>query len=108
MDRGHPKLAAQVDPCNPAVLTLIGQAAEALHERGKWLGICGGVASDRQAVPILVGLGVDELSCSIPAIPSVKAMVRRYSLDTCRELAARAVACSTPEEVRALVPDDEA
>ena len=60
------------------------------------------------AFPILVGLGVDELSCSIPVIPSVKAMVRRYSLDTCRELAARAIACSTPEEVRALVPDDEA
>ena len=107
MDRGHPKLAAQVDPCNPAILTLIGNAAEALHERGKWLGICGGVASDPQAVPILVGLGVDELSCSIPAIPSVKAAVRAYSLDTCKELAAKAVTCSTPAEVRELVPLNE-
>ena len=58
MDRGHPKLAAQVDPCNPAILALIGNACDALHEHGKWLGICGGVASDPQAVPILVGLGV--------------------------------------------------
>lgn len=107
MDRGHPKLAAQVDPCNPAVLTLIGAAAEALHAQGKWLGVCGGVASDPQAVPLLVGLGVDELSCSIPAIPAVKAMVRAYDLVTCRELAARAVACSTPQEVRALVPMTE-
>lgn len=107
MDRGHPKLAPQVDPCNPAVLTLIGQAAEALHDHGKWLGVCGGVASDTQAVPILIGLGVDELSCSIPAIPSVKAAVRAVSLDACRELAAKAVACSTPAEVRALVPVDE-
>ena len=107
MDRGHPKLAAQVDPCNPAILTLIGGAAEALHARGKWLGVCGGVASDPQAVPILVGLGVDELSCSIPAIPAVKAMVRRFDLATCRDLAARAVECSTPHEVRALVPMDE-
>lgn len=107
MDRGHPKLASQVDPCNPAVLTLIGGAAEALHAHGKWLGVCGGVASDPQAVPILVGLGVDELSCSIPAIPAVKAMVRTHDLTTCRELAARAVACSTPNEVRALVPMDE-
>lgn len=107
MDRGHPKLAAQVDPCNPAILTLIGGAAEALHAHGKWLGVCGGVASDPQAVPILVGLGVDELSCSIPAIPAVKAMVRRFDLATCRDLAARAVACSTPQEVRALVPMDE-
>ncbi|HJE50676.1 MAG TPA: phosphoenolpyruvate--protein phosphotransferase, partial [Tessaracoccus flavescens] len=94
-------------PCNPAILTLIGNAAEALHERGKWLGICGGVASDPQAVPILVGLGVDELSCSIPAIPSVKAAVRAYSLDTCKELAAKAVICSTPAEVRELVPLNE-
>lgn len=107
MDRGHPKLAAQVDPCNPAVLTLIGSASHALHERGKWLGVCGGVASDPQAVPILVGLGVDELSCSIPAIPAVKAAIRRHSLLACRELAAQAVTCSTPAEVRALVPVDE-
>lgn len=107
MDRGHPKLAAQVDPCNPAVLTLIGQAAEALHAHGKWLGVCGGVASDPQAVPILVGLGVDELSCSIPAIASVKAAVRAYSLEHCKELAAKAITCSTPEEVRSLVPMDD-
>lgn len=107
MDRGHPKLAAQVDPCNPAILKLIGGACDALHERGKWLGICGGVASDPQAVPILVGLGVDELSCSIPAIPSVKAQVRAYSLEQCKELAAQAVRCSTPAEVRALVPMEE-
>ena len=104
MDRGHPKLATQVDPCNPAVLTLIGDAAEALHAHGKWLGVCGGVASDAQAVPILVGLGVDELSCSIPAIPSVKAAVRSRTLAECKALAAQAVACSTPAQVRALVP----
>ncbi len=108
MDRGHPKLAPQVDPCNPAVLMLIAGACEALHARGKWLGVCGGIASDPQAVPILVGLGVDELSCSIPAIPAVKAQVRAYSLADCQQLAAQAVECSTPAEVRALVPMDEA
>ncbi len=107
MDRGHPKLASQVDPCNPAVLALIGQAATVLHERGKWIGVCGGAATDPQAVPILVGLGVDELSCSIPAIPSIKARVRSYSLQQCKDLAAQALACATPTEVRALVPVDE-
>ena len=107
MDRGHPKLAPQVDPCNPAVLALIGSAAEALHERGKWIGVCGGIASDPQAVPLLVGLGVDELSCSIPAIPSVKAAVRAYSHERCRELADQALTCGTPAQVRALVPVDE-
>ncbi|MBV7433040.1 phosphoenolpyruvate--protein phosphotransferase [Dermabacteraceae bacterium TAE3-ERU5] len=108
MDRGHPKLASQVDPLNPAVLSLIHNAAGALHRKGKWLGVCGGVASDPQAVPILIGLGVDELSCSIPAIPEVKASVRAYSLDACKELAARALTCATAEEVRALVPVDNA
>ena len=108
MDRGHPRLAPQVDPCNPSVLAQIGAAAEALHAQGKWLGVCGGVASDPQAVPILIGLGVDELSCSIPAIPSVKAAARRVSYAECRELARQAVTCATPAEVRALVPLDEA
>ncbi|MGQ4538419.1 phosphoenolpyruvate--protein phosphotransferase [Dermabacteraceae bacterium P7074] len=108
MDRGHPKLASQVDPLNPAVLSLIHNAAGALHRKGKWLGVCGGVASDPQAVPILIGLGVDELSCSIPAIPEVKASVRAYSLDACKEMAARALTCATAEEVRALVPVDNA
>ena len=107
MDRGHPKLASQVDPCNPAVLSLIGGACQAMHKRGKWVGVCGGIASDPQAVPVLVGLGVDELSCSIPAIPAVKAAVRSYSMSDCQALASQAVACSTPADVRALVPVDE-
>lgn len=107
MDRGHPKLAPQVDPCNPAVLSLIGYAARALHKQGKWLGVCGGIASDPQAVPILVGLGVDEFSCSVPAIPSVKATIRKYSVPQCQELAKSALQCSTPRQVRALVPNED-
>lgn len=106
MDRGHPKLAAQVDPCNPAVLTLIANAARALHDRGKWLGICGGVASDPQAVPILVGLGVDELARS-PRSPRSRRGCAPL-LPECQDLAAKALTCSTPAEVRALVPMDEA
>ena len=78
-----------------------------MHAHGKWLGICGGVASDPQAVPILVGLGADELSCSIPAIPAVKAAVRAHSLAQCKELARQALACSTPDDVRALVGAEE-
>lgn len=107
MDRGNAKVAAQVDACDPSILALIGQAAQALHEKGKWIGVCGGVASDPQAVPILVGLGVDELSCSIPAIPSIKAKVRAYSYSECKSLADAALTSATPEEVRALVPLDE-
>jgi multiphosphoryl transfer protein len=67
------------------------------------------MASDPQAVPILIGLGVDELSVSIPAIPAVKAQVRFLSLAQCQELAARALAQDSAAAVRALVPayDDE-
>ncbi|WP_245851843.1 phosphoenolpyruvate--protein phosphotransferase [Mobilicoccus massiliensis] len=108
MDRGHPRLAPQVDPCNPAVLALIGRAAQAAHDEGKWLGVCGGIASDVQAVPMLLGLGVDELSCTVPAIPAVKAAVRAWSLGDCRDLAARALQADTAREVRDLNPIDEA
>ena len=107
MDRGHPKLAPKVDALNPAVLRLIAQTIEGAHAHRRLAGICGGVAGDPHAVPILIGLGVDELSVSLPAIPTVKAQIRRLSLATCRELAQRALSCSTAAEVRALVPESE-
>jgi phosphocarrier protein FPr len=69
--------------------------------------VCGGVASDIQAIPLLVGIGVDELSVSVPAIPSVKARIRAMSLETCKELAAKALGAESAEAVRALVPMDD-
>jgi phosphocarrier protein FPr len=107
MDRGHPRLAPQVDGLNPAVLGLIGQAVTAAHAAGKWVGVCGGIASDPQAVPLLVGLGVDELSVSVPAIPAVKAQIRSLSLADCQELAASALTQDSAASVRALVPTDD-
>jgi phosphocarrier protein FPr len=107
MDRGHPKLAPKVDALNPAVLRLIAQTIEGAHAHQKIVGICGGVAGDPHAVPILVGLGIDELSVSLPAIPTIKAQIRRLNLATCREIAQRALTCSTAEEVRALIPQPE-
>ena len=107
MDRGHPKLAPQVDGLHPAVLRLIGQSVSAAHLHDRWVGVCGGIAADPQAVPLLLGLGVDELSVSIPAIPSVKAQIRRLSLTQCQELAAQALEQESAAAVRALVPQDE-
>ncbi|UHD14358.1 phosphoenolpyruvate--protein phosphotransferase [Thiocapsa bogorovii] len=104
MDRGHPKLGAKADAMNPAVLWLIKQTVDGAHAEGKWVGVCGGIASDPQAVAILVGIGVDELSVSVPAIPAVKAEVRTRSLADCRDLAEKALACDTAAEVRALIP----
>jgi phosphocarrier protein FPr len=104
MDRGHPKLAPLADAMNPGVLRLIARTAEGAHVHGRWVGVCGGMASDPQAVPILVGLGVDELSVSVPTIPAVKATVRARSLAECQGLAQQALAQDTAAGVRALVP----
>ncbi len=106
MDRGHPKLGAKADAMNPAVLQLIANTVDGAAAEGKWVGVCGGLASDPQAVPILVGLGVKELSCSVPAIPAVKAQVRARSLADCQALAQQALAQDTAAAVRALVPND--
>ncbi len=103
MDRGHPKLAPQVDGLNPGVLRLIDLTVQGAIAHGKWVGVCGGLASDPQAVPILMGLGVTELSVSIPSIPSVKAQVRSLSLVQCRLLAAQALNAETAADVRSLV-----
>ena len=105
MDRGHPKLAAKIDALNPAVLRLIAQTINGAHAHRRLVGICGGVAGDPQAVPILLGLDIDELSVSLPAIPTVKAQIRRLNLMSCRELAQRALNCWSVEEVRALEPE---
>ena len=104
MDRGHPRLAAQVDGLSPAVLRLVDQTVRAARVHKRWTGVCGGIAGDPQAVPLLIGLGVDELSVSVPAIPAVKAQIRGLRLEECRELASRALDCATAADVRALVP----
>jgi phosphocarrier protein FPr len=105
MDRGHPKLAAQVDALNPAVLNLIALAVKGAEQHGRWVGVCGGSAGDPQAVPILIGLGVKELSVTVPAIPAIKAQIRTLSLVDCRELAQKALASDTAAAVRGLVSD---
>jgi multiphosphoryl transfer protein len=103
MDRGHPKLAKQADGLHPAVLRLIAMTVEGAHQHGKWVGVCGGIAADPMAVPVLVGLGVDELSVSVPAIGSVKAQLARFTTDEAKKLAARVLQLGTAAEVRALL-----
>jgi phosphocarrier protein FPr len=104
MDRGHPRLAPQVDGLSPAVLRLIDQTARAAQRHQRRTAVCGGIAGDPQAVPLLLGLGIDELSVTVPAIPAVKAQIRRLRLEECRALAQKALTCATAAEVRALVP----
>lgn len=105
MDRGHPKLASKIDGLNPAVLRLIHLTIQAAHDQGKRVGICGGIAGDPAAVPILVGLGVDELSVSLPSIPAVKALIRTLRMEKCRRLAKMALRQEDSAGVRRLNPD---
>jgi phosphoenolpyruvate-protein kinase (PTS system EI component) len=103
MDRTNPGLAPQVDALHPSVLRLIERAVAGAHAHGRWVGVCGGLAGDPQAVPVLVGLGVDELSASVPIVPAVKAQVRTLSLDECRTTAQLALDAADGAEVRMLV-----
>lgn len=103
MDRGNPELAARIDALHPAVLRMIDQTCRGAAKHHRWVGVCGGLASDLAATPILLGLGVIELSCTASITPEVKARVRALSLDACRDLAAQALDQTSPEAVRVLV-----
>ena len=102
MDRTDPELAADVDGLHPAVLRLIRQTVEGARAHGRPVGVCGGLASDLEAAPILIGLGVTELSAAPAAVPALKALVRTLTLDVCRELATRACAQRSAAAVRGL------
>lgn len=104
MDRQNPALAAQLDSLHPAVLRLIAQAMEGAASL-KWTGVCGGLASDLLAVPILIGLGVRELSATPAMVAEVKALVRRLALDDCRRLAVEALGQDSAEAVRTLAAE---
>ncbi|HTG48532.1 MAG TPA: phosphoenolpyruvate--protein phosphotransferase [Actinomycetota bacterium] len=99
-DRGNARVATLADPLHPAVLRLIGFAAEAAAAHGRWTGVCGELAGDPDATALLLGLGVRELSMSAPAIPSVKEAVRATDLGDARKLARAAIELATAAEVR--------
>ena len=100
IDRGHAELSAQADGLHPAVLALIRMTVDAAHAQGKWVGVCGELASDAQAVAVLVGLGVDELSVSARQVPMVKARLRELTLATARQHAETALRQATSDAVR--------
>jgi phosphoenolpyruvate-protein phosphotransferase len=103
MDRGHAELARRTDALHPAVLQLIAAAAIAGDAAGKLVAVCGGVAADRTAVPILLGLGVRELSVVPAAIPALKRQIGGLRIEECRELAKRCLHLGSATEVRSLI-----
>ncbi len=100
MDRGNPELASRVDGLHPSVLRLVAQTVEGARTRGKWVGVCGALASDLVAVPVLVGLGVSELSCSPRLVPDVKARIRSLDHASCERHARAMLALPTAAAVR--------
>jgi multiphosphoryl transfer protein len=103
MDRGHPQLASRMDALHPAVLQLVAATAAAGVAAGRTVAVCGGVAADPAAVPLLLGLGVRELSIVPAAVPAIKRLVRSLSLDECIGLAAQCLTLDSAAEIRALV-----
>ena len=103
IDRGHKTLCARADHLHPAVLDLIGLTCRGAQSRNRPVAVCGAMAGDLQAVPLLVGLGVTELAVGANAIAQVKALVRTLNKTRCAEAAARARELESAQQVRALV-----
>lgn len=103
IDRGHRDLAAMADGLHPSVLKLIQITCEAANKHKKMVGVCGGIAGDALAIPLLIGLGVHELSVSVPVIPNVKAQIRNLNYRACKELVNEALKLAEASQVRELV-----
>jgi phosphoenolpyruvate-protein kinase (PTS system EI component) len=95
-------LAKRADGLHPAVLRMVDKTVQAAKAEGKWVGVCGGVAGDPVGAILLVGLGVTELSMSIPSIAAVKAKLRSLSLEKAQSLSQQALKCRNAIEVRRL------
>jgi multiphosphoryl transfer protein len=107
-ERGNDAVAGLADGLHPAVLRLIRGVAEAAEAQGKWVGVCGELGADLPAVPVLVGLGVSELSVNPPAIPATKEAVRQVDTGAAATLVDEALRLSSAADVRALVTREAA
>lgn len=102
-DRMSERVSYLYQPYNPSILRLVKQVIEASHKEGKWTGMCGEMAGDETAIPLLLGLGLDEFSMSATSILKARRQINGLSKNEMTELANRAVACATQEEVIELV-----
>lgn len=102
-DRTNAKVAQIASGFQPAVFRLIKQVIDAAHARGKWVGLCGEMAGELIAIPILLGLGLDEFSMNPPAIPYAKLLIQSISLEKAKAVAELALNQLNSNEIRALV-----
>ena len=105
-DRMNERVSYLYQPYNPSILTLIKHVIDSAHKEGKWAGMCGEMAGDQTAVPLLVGLGLDEFSMSASSILKTRSLISKLTLSDMQALAAKAInECATVEEVEALVAE---
>ncbi|HBC4025521.1 TPA: phosphoenolpyruvate--protein phosphotransferase [Staphylococcus aureus] len=102
-DRMSERVSYLYQPYNPSILRLVKQVIEASYKEGKWTGMCGEMAGDETAIPLLLGLGLDEFSMSATSILKARRQINGLSKNEMTELANRAVDCATQEEVIELV-----
>jgi phosphotransferase system enzyme I (PtsI) len=100
-DRTNEKVSHLYEPTHPAIIRLIKMTVDAAHAHGIWTGVCGEIAGDPVLAPLLIGLGVDELSAAPPVIAEVKYMIRRIKLTEAQALAEFALQCESPSEIYA-------
>ena len=104
-DRMNQKVSYLYQPYHPALLHLIKNVIDAAHNEGKWTGMCGEMAGELTAAPLLLGLGLDEFSMSASSILKIRRLLSGVTKEQCRELAEAALLCTTQEEVTSLVKD---
>ena len=105
-DRMNERVSYLYQPYNPSILTLIKHVIGSAHKEGKWAGMCGEMAGDQTAVPLLVGLGLDEFSMSASSVLKTRSLISKLTLSDMQALAAKAInECATVEEVEALVAE---
>lgn len=92
VDRTNERVAALASPYNPAVLRLIKMTIDAAHRHQKWVGLCGELGGDAAAVPLLLGMGLDEFSMAPSSIPVVKEAIRSWTKKDCKAVAEKALA----------------
>lgn len=102
-DRMSERVSYLYQPYNPAILRLIKQVIDASHKEGKWTGMCGEMAGDSTAIPLLLGLGLDEFSMSATSILSARRQIKNLSQPEMAKVAEQALNCATQEEVVKLV-----
>ncbi|MDI6839463.1 MAG: phosphoenolpyruvate--protein phosphotransferase [bacterium] len=102
-DRTNPRVAHLFNPFHPAILRLIKRTIEAGHSARKWVGICGELGANPLAVPILLGLGIDELSVATVSILEIKKIIRALSIEEAKTIAREVMALETLEEVESFV-----